>query len=353
MNIKPRLLLAAALLAVSSHGHSQSLEINVYRPGNVSLFMNAPIFTVQLAGTIDPGSPERLREKLKIIPPDYLIQFYLDSPGGNIAASMELGRIIRNRGVSTHVGMYAGEERRSVPGICYSACAFAYLGGPFRWVSEASKYGVHRFFTRQPTSRDMEVAQILSASLAGYIREMEADPDLLTVMAQTPKEQLTVLDKKQLDAYRVVNNGRRPAKWSIEAIPVGLYLKGEQLTYFGLGKALFFCDVNSGRIIFNSLAPIAPDQAPSMEKGEWEHSLIVDKDNLPLPKTMGVYDGTFLMSSFALTPAHIARVSQAKTVGHAMQIAKESPIFVGYQVDILPEQRQKIQNFLGTCQRSK
>lgn len=194
---------------------------------------------------------------------------------------------------------------------------------------------------------------MLSASLAGYIREMEADPELLTVMARTPKEQLTVLDQRQLEVLGVVNNGRRPAKWSIEAVAVGLYLKGEQLTYFGLGKALFFCDATSGRIIFNSLAPVGADQVPSMERGEWEHSLIVDKDNLPLPKTKGAYDGKFLNTAFALTPVQVTRVGQAKSVGHAMQVTRESPVFVGYQVDVPPEQRQKIQSFLGTCQKTK
>lgn len=91
--------------------------------------------------------------------------------------------------------------------------------------------------------------------------------------------------------------------------------------------------------------------APSMERGEWEHSLIVDKVNLPLPKTKGVYDGQFLMASFTLNPAQVARVNQAKSVGRAMQVAKEAPTFVGYQVDVPHEQRLKIQSFLSTCQK--
>ena len=55
---------------------------------------------------------------------------YLNSPGGNLAAGLKLGGLIRNAGLSTGVAQSVPEPEdprfdRLVPGKCVSACAYA------------------------------------------------------------------------------------------------------------------------------------------------------------------------------------------------------------------------------------
>lgn len=75
----------------------------------------------------------------------------LNSPGGNLGAGMELGEKIRTNRFATEIGRPGGAGVQ--PGVCYSACTFAFLGGIARQVRPESVFGVHRFtFAKQDTN---------------------------------------------------------------------------------------------------------------------------------------------------------------------------------------------------------
>ena len=56
---------------------------------------------VYLDGQIDAGAPDRLTKALDGV--NGKIAVWLNSPGGNLFAGMQLGRIIRMHGASTHI----------------------------------------------------------------------------------------------------------------------------------------------------------------------------------------------------------------------------------------------------------
>ena len=64
----------------------------------------------------------------------------LNSDGGNLLAGIELGRMIRAAGANTAIGetrSLSGDLshlEETIPGVCASACAFAFIGGVERWV---------------------------------------------------------------------------------------------------------------------------------------------------------------------------------------------------------------------------
>ena len=308
--------------------------------------MNLNHFTIQLDGPLDAGAASRLRSRLQAIKGSP-ISFYLNSPGGSMSAGMEIGRIIRQTGMATNIGIYAGEETKSKPGGCYSSCALAFLGGPYRYISNGSEFGVHRFSNSIATSRDLDVAQVASARITTYIREMDVDPSLFELMARTSKDQIYVLTTKQLNDLNVTNNGRKRPNWTIEAVEGGMYLRGQQETVWGDGKAIFICGKG---VVFNSFAPVSEEQSRSMIRGEWVHSLLVDLESFPIESGgNGRYDGYFLNTQFLLTSEQVQKILKAKKIGHAIQVTREAPSFVGYAIEIPDAQRPKINAFLRSC----
>lgn len=116
-------------------------------------------------GMIDARSPGDLRKLLTSIG-DRKLPIIVNSPGGNVAAAMEMGEIIRKRGLSVAVG---GTRLQSCPsgqplcgdgwragakGVvysagaeCLSACPFVLAAGVRRVTSPFSIVGVHQVRT--------------------------------------------------------------------------------------------------------------------------------------------------------------------------------------------------------------
>lgn len=161
---------------------------------------------------------------------------------------MELGQIIRNKGLSTFVAKEGSNKFDAQPGGCYSACVFVYAGGYYRYSKAGSQIGVHRFSTTTPSSTDLDAAQITSAVVINYLAEMGVDVALFDRMVRAGKDEILVLRPDDLKMLRVINDGILPAIWTIEATDQGMYLKGVQETWHGEGKSIFFCD--KGRVMF-------------------------------------------------------------------------------------------------------
>ena len=97
---------------------------------------------IYATGEIDEDAPGRLESLISDRGIPFRSVLYLESPGGNLQAGLELGRVIRKHGFVTYVGNSDREE--IVP--CFSACTLAYLGGYFRFYDPNAAYGMHRFY---------------------------------------------------------------------------------------------------------------------------------------------------------------------------------------------------------------
>lgn len=136
-------------------------------------------------GIITDDTLRRFREFLEntLVYKENRIEF--NSPGGNLYAAFELGRIIRSLGNETTVGKtlllanpdYSMDVIERVGAVCFSACAYAFLGGEKRFFSDAVSFGVHRFGS---SSFDIpgDLAQSVSSDIARYLEEMGVDQRL-------------------------------------------------------------------------------------------------------------------------------------------------------------------------------
>jgi hypothetical protein len=159
---------------------------------------------VYLSGRIDDGAPGRLAKALRGV--EGKIAVWLNSPGGNLFAGMQLGRMIRKHGASTHII----NPRTLLPGECYSACALAFRGGVDRFNDNGGRYGVHRAsLAVGPASGNRNLAQHLSAAIESYIREMGVDARLLDLWAKAGPDDMYLLSQQETKDLGVVNDGAR------------------------------------------------------------------------------------------------------------------------------------------------
>jgi len=310
-------------------------------------------WTMYIDGEFDKNSPEKVKQELQKLS-KVGVSVYLNSPGGNLLAGVEIGRLIRKMAIDTNIGKMPSKNNHAQPGECYSACALAFLGGPYRYINKGSVYGVHRASRSTGSeSMDLEVGQILSADIASYIREMGANPGLFDLMVKAGSNEIYLLSEHEAKDLYVVNNGRMSPEWSIEATPQGTYLKGVQDTVYGEGKLMFTCHKDT-IIIFSFYQ--AGDRAKLIANSGWVHSLMIDEDVISLPTpSMITNKGDFIESLFLLKNSQFpfSQVVLAKSIGHAMQPTRKAPTYVGYNVDIDSKSEQRVRNYIGNCSQIK
>lgn len=153
---------------------------------------------------------------------------YFDSPGGDLAAGLSLGRAIRKAHLDTFVG---GPYREVVgsgrpytilvhEGICLSACAYAFLGGVTREVGEKGKLGVHQFRGARGDSGEAS-AQVAVAALSMYVDQMGGDRRILDVAALAKPNQVQLLSRDDARDFNLDNTEPPRAVWRLEADSTG------------------------------------------------------------------------------------------------------------------------------------
>lgn len=124
-----------------------------------------------------------------------------NSPGGNVAKAMELGRLIRSYRLNTL--QFRGIE-------CSSACSLAFMGGTMRY-AEAGSIGVHKssFSDGHGFSAEEAVShvQAITADVMMFMGEMGVDPALLQLSLQYDSDDMRYLSRSEMEKFRVVTVG--------------------------------------------------------------------------------------------------------------------------------------------------
>lgn len=157
------------------------------------------------------------------------------SPGGNLMAAIKLGELIRANGYVTSLGA-----------VCASACAYALLGGVWRYTvatnfddpdefnhdqrfagASGTKYGVHQFYQKDALSEPVRKAfsaidrsgdQVIMGLLLDYTLRMGADIRLITLAASVPPWQdMRWLTADEMIAWNVDNTQRRYGELALRA----------------------------------------------------------------------------------------------------------------------------------------
>lgn len=343
------LLVCLVLLAVPTIAVAAELKFSI-EPLREPRVVFGDARQIYVEGEIDPGSAERLKRFLDANKVPARSSIYLHSPGGSLLEGVKIGQLIREYGLYTYVGRPgATDSFLSRPGECYSACAIAFLGGQHRWLSDGSRYGVHRFALEKSGPTDSEVSQMLSSVVTAFIREMGVDTKLFDYMAFTSSNDLTVLPVSALRTLRVVDDGVGETKWTLEsAASEGIYVKGEQQTWRGNSKFMVACVRRQVGLVVMFDPEGRGDEVLEMEAV----SLILDEDTVPIARLVvdrptlsnGVVNASFLLDERTLD-----RIIKAKTVGIAFQHAYDAPTFLGFQGMPSVAAGDKIRSLISLC----
>lgn len=224
-------------------------------------------------GVIQPDTPHQFRNFLDQ-EGGVGGQLVLHSPGGNLAAGLEMGRIIRSTGLTTHIGRTDRTfESHNSPcdtwfdivhtGTCASSCAYAFLGGKVRFVdspyypTDGSLLGFHQFYggssdeaeliTREQATSirasTLSIAQAITGQIVMYAIEMGIDPRIVAFASSTPSDDLYFPTAAEIAELQIAS-GSGLADWFMEPYNAGLVTAArpsrsdsmlEQITMFCLG----------------------------------------------------------------------------------------------------------------------
>lgn len=150
-------------------------------------------------GTITPGVSEAFAAEIGKRG-DYVKTVVLNSPGGSVSDALAMGRLIRDKKISTEVE--AGK-------LCASSCPLMFVGGLERRAGDKAAIGVHQVFAASApdpnVQRDqMSDAQRISARCQRYLGDMGINLQVWVHAMETPKDRLFVFKPDELKSLNVV-----------------------------------------------------------------------------------------------------------------------------------------------------
>lgn len=153
---------------------------------------------LRLVGEIAPGDAARVADLLREALADGAgpSTVYLHSPGGSVADALQLGRTLRDTGLSTAIA--AGE-------VCLSACPYLLAAGIERRVDETGQVGVHQHYfgqnSVQPAFLAVEDIQRGQADVVRHLTEMGVDLRIMALLLDTPPDEIYVLLPDELTDF--------------------------------------------------------------------------------------------------------------------------------------------------------
>ena len=163
-------------------------------------------------GVIEPETPEAFLEFAKQASASSRLRsvVFLDSPGGNVVASMELGTIFRKLRVAAIVAQFAPDAGPGgappVTGQCISACVYAMMGGVRRVAPPGSRVGLHRMSIVEhgifTTSRSLADPPLVAA-LAKYAQRMGVDQRLVREAESQDPDVVHLLTRQEMARWRL------------------------------------------------------------------------------------------------------------------------------------------------------
>jgi hypothetical protein len=267
-------------------------------------------------GKISSETPKLFREFLsdKKIKKGARYEVYLNSPGGNLIAGIELGEIIREFGFGTRVAssikngakLNNYELENEGVGRCYSACSFAFLGGKWRIAADRT-LGVHQYyraeflkdaFAKNFNALDLSKEQVIAGILADYVVRMGIDARFLTLASKASPYEMYLLSLSELKQFEIVWNDQEYADWIFHPYKNGIVAISKSRN--GERIATLFCRKDGALRLLINIPYVSNDpDADTIVKGAGVSLFGED-----IPDIKGRTENGRLLLEFKLPPWH-------------------------------------------------
>jgi len=198
---------------------------------------------VYLHGMIDADAPQRFAAMMQSGKIPNGSDVYLNSPDGNLAAGLALGRLFRSGSMVTHLGTprRKGEPNTSV---CTNACTYAYFGGRYRWApTGADRIGLSPYHAATTQTGGVGQGQQTQPNdeIAAYLKQMDINPAAFTSTATASSDAIMWLSADQMMASGLANNGRLPLTATYQPSSGAPYLVLDQVDRHGERRMTIEC----------------------------------------------------------------------------------------------------------------
>jgi ATP-dependent protease ClpP protease subunit len=164
-------------------------------------------FTVKLRGVIDGSRLQLVRHALQrrdtvrhALHREVDFHVDVDSQGGELFATLEIGRIMRAEGASISVGPGAA---------CISACVFLLMGAIERTISGDARVGIHRPSLQAPQeggprqASEDEIVAAMFEQLVLYAQQMNVPRTIIDALMVVPPDRVEPLSASELATYGI------------------------------------------------------------------------------------------------------------------------------------------------------
>jgi hypothetical protein len=166
---------------VLSSGSNADVEVRPLRTGYPESLI--------LSGRINKSDVAELTKLL----PQYKI-IWLNSPGGDVSAAMDIGRLLRR---FNSIAMVDYNQ------VCVSACVLVLAGSTFRMIK--GKVGIHRPYLPEDNATTEEEQKVIydtiRKNIKNHLEIMNINPTLYDDMFRISPRNVKFLDKEELDLY--------------------------------------------------------------------------------------------------------------------------------------------------------
>ena len=169
---------------------------------------------ILISGEVVASDVKKVRDLLPRLKqaknPTYIPLVFLNSPGGDLIAAMQIGGILRSTTAWLVVDSGAN---------CFSACIFVLAAGMDRWVLDGSRLGIHRPYFDPKFFGGLDVAaatsryEELSRRAREYLRTMEMSDELFSDMLQVPSNRIRIIDSAYAERMRLVGSDPGLEEW--------------------------------------------------------------------------------------------------------------------------------------------
>jgi hypothetical protein len=205
-------MLAFCLVAPGARAQQSPMRFRVARMDSAACGQKCPEVIVA-EGVIEQDTPLAFVEfaRTATFAPGLRNVVFLNSPGGNIVASMELGLAFRQLRVAAVVAGFASTGAVSGPiaGECASACVYAFMGAVRRVAPPDSHVALHRMSaTLSGEGGDAAVYRRfadphLVALLSRYAERMGVSSEVVRAAESLPPDHIRILSGADITRWRL------------------------------------------------------------------------------------------------------------------------------------------------------
>jgi hypothetical protein len=354
-------LICTLLLAISSPAAAQAnqkaeaapkdppLSITVDDSALTLMILRVP--TVYVSGVIDHGSPERFEALMRAgkVPVGAII--YLNSPGGDLAAGLELGRLFRKGEMRIYIDkpleVVQHEGKGTPQAICVSACAYAYFGGTYRMAPSGDhQFGIHQFYFGNTHMADVGSIQQASGTVVSYLQEMGIDPNVFLLASTADRSQVVWLTGPQMLQAGLANNGKDPLKATVKLAAGHPYLVLQQDTFEGIHKIGFEC--LGKQVMLTSFYMVGQQRAQEIVQRGIRSYFEVNERPVLIQEKDGVVASGQSVSSMRMVPLDFLRAMQStESIGAWLDDMNGTHRY-GFTIQLQPVWSD-IQNYYRNC----